>query len=73
MVQSTYADAARQVAVPVATSSVAASTTADLDALDSLNLDFGCSFLAKTGPKDTWTDNTIYLAPLVTHLEPSSS
>jgi hypothetical protein len=70
---STYADAARQVSAPTATSPVATGTTADLDALDSLDLDFGCSLMAKTGPNDTRTDTTLYLAPPATHLEPPSS
>jgi hypothetical protein len=69
MVQSsTYTDDARQVSAPAATSSVATSTTAYLDTLDSLDLDFGCSFMAKTGPNDTRTDTTFYLAPPATHL-----
>ncbi len=67
---STYADAAQQVSDPTATSSVATGTTADLDALDFLHLDFGCSFMAETGPNDTRTDTTFYLAPPATHLEP---
>jgi hypothetical protein len=70
---STYADAARQVSAPTATSSVATGTTAYLDALDFLDLDFVCSFMAETGPNDTRTDTTLYLAPPVTHLEPPSS
>jgi hypothetical protein len=70
---STYADAAQQVSDPTATSSVATGTTADLDALDFLHLDFGCSFMAETGPKDTRTDTTLYLAPPATHLDPTSS
>jgi hypothetical protein len=67
---STYADAAQQVSAPAVTSSVATGTTADLGALDSLDLDFGCSFMAETGPNDTRTDTTFYLAPPATHLEP---
>jgi hypothetical protein len=47
--------------------------TADLDALDSLDFDFGCSFQAETGPNDTRTDTTSYLAPPSTHLEPPSA
>jgi hypothetical protein len=70
---STYAGAARQVSAPTATSSVATGTTADLDTLDSLDLDFGCSFMAETGPNNTRTDTTLYLAPPATHLEPPSS
>jgi hypothetical protein len=62
----TCADAARQVSAPAATSSMATGTTADLNALDSLDLDFGCSFVAETGPNDTSTNTTFYLAPLLT-------
>jgi hypothetical protein len=75
MTRSTFADvAARPASAKAATfSSVTTGTTADLDALDYIDLDFGCSFQAETGPNNTRTDPTIYLAPPRTPLEPPSA